>query len=222
MDTPQTSQPVGEAAEVDRNQIEALERLGVERAVTQFDGLPFEKQQALFRGLSSQFAARMVSQFPYFHAYVLLHGRPVNEIREIVDKMEASDRIRFFDELPDEAWQHLTEELGEKISVDGTPQDPVRRRAPGISTPATPSPRTFVPEEGAIIVEAQGIEKSFLQPDGRRVQVIAPTDLSIHSGIIIALLGASGSGKSTLLRILAGLAQPTAGRVLWNGKPLAG
>jgi NitT/TauT family transport system ATP-binding protein len=53
------------------------------------------------------------------------------------------------------------------------------------------------------------------------VQVIAPTDLVLESDTIIALLGASGSGKSTMLRILAGLTTPSAGRVLWHGKPLS-
>ena len=38
------------------------------------------------------------------------------------------------------------------------------------------------------------------------MQVIAPTDLSVEPGVIIALLGPSGSGKSTLLRMLSGLA----------------
>jgi NitT/TauT family transport system ATP-binding protein len=70
-------------------------------------------------------------------------------------------------------------------------------------------------------MEAKGVEKSFQQPDGRQIQVIAPLDLSVESGDIIAVLGPSGSGKSTLLRILSGLAQASTGSVLWHGKPLS-
>jgi len=72
------------------------------------------------------------------------------------------------------------------------------------------------------IIETRKVEKFFEQPDGGRVQVIAPTDLCVEQGSIVALLGPSGSGKSTLLRMLTGLAQPSAGEVLWHGKSLNG
>ena len=72
------------------------------------------------------------------------------------------------------------------------------------------------------IIEARAVEKYYPQPDGNRIQVIAPTDVDITPGKIIALLGPSGSGKSTLLRILTGLSKPSSGEVLWHGKPLSG
>src|ERR1700741_3138973 len=72
------------------------------------------------------------------------------------------------------------------------------------------------------IIETRKVEKYFAQGDGGRVQVIAPTDLCVEPGSIVALLGPSGSGKSTLLRMLTGLAKPSAGEVLWHGKSLDG
>jgi len=72
------------------------------------------------------------------------------------------------------------------------------------------------------IIEAVGVEKSYPQPDGTRIQVVGATNLAIEEGKIIALLGPSGCGKSTLLRILTGLSEPTAGTLLWHGKPLNG
>ena len=71
------------------------------------------------------------------------------------------------------------------------------------------------------IVEARAVEKFYPQPDGHRIQVLAPIDLAIAPDGIVAILGPSGSGKSTLLRILAGLTPPSAGTVLWHGMPLA-
>jgi len=75
---------------------------------------------------------------------------------------------------------------------------------------------------GDPIIQARGVEKFYTQPDGNRIQVIAPIELSIEAGNIIALLGPSGCGKSTLLRILSGLSKPSSGEILWHGKPIAG
>jgi len=72
------------------------------------------------------------------------------------------------------------------------------------------------------IIEARRVEKLYLKPDGRSVQVVAPIDLQIFPGKIYALLGPSGCGKSSLLRILSGLAQPSRGQVLSHGYPLDG
>jgi ABC-type lipoprotein export system ATPase subunit len=44
---------------------------------------------------------------------------------------------------------------------------------------------------------------------------LQPTDCEVLAGARIALVGPSGSGKSTLLHLLAGLDEPTVGRVEW-------
>jgi len=75
---------------------------------------------------------------------------------------------------------------------------------------------------GEPIIEARKLEKSYPQPDGSRIQVIAATDLAVYPGQIIALLGASGCGKSTLLRMLTGLSPATGGSVYWHGQPVDG
>src|SRR5215471_10958837 len=192
-----------------------LENVSLPTALELFAGLPDEQQQVLFRNLPIELAARLLKPFPYYHQYILLHTRPADEIHQVLDHMDPDERMQFLDELPEEAWQHL---------VEGT----VERAAEAPSVPKNPAPvveekRVIAPEvePGEPIIEAQAIEKYFVQPDGEHIQVIAPLDLKIYSGTIVALLGASGCGKSTLLRILSGLAQPSSGEVRWDGRPLS-
>jgi NitT/TauT family transport system ATP-binding protein len=65
------------------------------------------------------------------------------------------------------------------------------------------------------IVELRGITQKY---DSGRVTIIEDFDLLIEDkplrGQFVALLGMSGCGKSTVLRYIAGLQQPTSGRVL--------
>lgn len=53
------------------------------------------------------------------------------------------------------------------------------------------------------------------------VVALAPTDLSIHAGQFVAVMGPSGSGKSTLLLLLGGLADPSTGDVYIEGVALS-
>ncbi len=59
-------------------------------------------------------------------------------------------------------------------------------------------------------VGLRGVAKTF--PSG--TVALAPTDLQIASGSFVAVVGPSGCGKSTLLRMIAGLAEPSAGQVV--------
>jgi NitT/TauT family transport system ATP-binding protein len=65
----------------------------------------------------------------------------------------------------------------------------------------------------APLVSLIGVRKTF----ANGVTALADLDLEVRSGEFVALLGPSGCGKSTALRIIAGLAEPTVGRVKWPG-----
>lgn len=52
-------------------------------------------------------------------------------------------------------------------------------------------------------------------------EVFGGVSIDIAAGETIAFVGSSGSGKTTLMKIMLGLFEPTAGRVLVDGRPLA-
>lgn len=52
-------------------------------------------------------------------------------------------------------------------------------------------------------------------------EVLGRVSIDIAAGETIAFVGSSGSGKTTLMKIMLGLFEPTAGRVLVDGRPLA-
>lgn len=60
-----------------------------------------------------------------------------------------------------------------------------------------------------IAVEVRAAEKVF----ANGVRALDPIDLVVREGEIVTLVGPSGCGKSTLLRLIAGLVQPSAGRI---------
>jgi putative ABC transport system ATP-binding protein len=69
------------------------------------------------------------------------------------------------------------------------------------------------------IIRLQSVRKSFFRGK-EQLDVLAGLDLEIKEGSFEALMGPSGSGKSTLLNLIAGLDQPTSGKVLVAGSDL--
>jgi ABC-type multidrug transport system ATPase subunit len=63
------------------------------------------------------------------------------------------------------------------------------------------------------LLSGRGISRRF----GRRV-ALAPTDVDLEPGEVVALVGPNGAGKSTLLSILAGALEPSAGTVEHSGR----
>lgn len=78
-----------------------------------------------------------------------------------------------------------------------------------------PDPTRHSPAAPA--VEVLSVEKTY--PNG--TQALLPVDLTIQQGEFVTLLGPSGCGKSTLLKMVAGLLDPTEGRLLLWRKPVS-
>jgi len=70
-----------------------------------------------------------------------------------------------------------------------------------------------------MMIVAQGLEKTYMS-GGRPLPVLISIDLEIESESFVAVVGPSGSGKTTLLGLLAGLDEPTRGRVFLDGEDI--
>ena len=130
-----------------------LQRLDPTVAADTFMSMPYEDQQVLFRRLPIDFAAALAAIFPYYHTFVLLHALQSDQMTAVVEKMNPIERSRFFDELPEVAWQQITEELSEQQSIPGLAEEP------------------------AVLVEKAGIERVSppIQPDTRPCRLAPET-----------------------------------------------
>lgn len=67
------------------------------------------------------------------------------------------------------------------------------------------------------LIEVKNLHKTYAT-GSKPLEVLKGVELVIEEGAALAVLGASGAGKSTLLHIIGTLDQPSAGKVLFEGK----
>ena len=71
-----------------------------------------------------------------------------------------------------------------------------------------------------VMLRCESLTKSYLS-GGRALTVLESITFALEPGGFLAIVGPSGSGKSTLLGLLAGLDQPSSGRVVLDGTDMA-
>ena len=70
------------------------------------------------------------------------------------------------------------------------------------------------------LIRIRELSKSY-QRGGQQIPVLLDIHLDVMAGDFIALMGPSGSGKSTLLNLIAGIDQPSSGRIEIGGVDIA-
>jgi branched-chain amino acid transport system permease protein len=97
---------------------------------------------------------------------------------------------------------------------------PKRRRATGgeaieaLPTTAVPIDR---PAEAPPVLDGTDVAKRF-----EGVDALAGVDIDVRPGEILGLIGPNGSGKTTLLNVVSGVSHPSRGRIVLEGREVAG
>jgi NitT/TauT family transport system ATP-binding protein len=71
-------------------------------------------------------------------------------------------------------------------------------------------------------IRVERLVKLYRARDGTEVEALRDVSFAVEQGEFVTLVGHSGCGKSTLLKILAGLAEPSAGTATINGQAVGG
>jgi branched-chain amino acid transport system permease protein len=91
------------------------------------------------------------------------------------------------------------------------------RPVPDLAPSALPAGPVPSGAAGEVLLRASGLAKHF-----RGVKALAGVDVQVRRGEILGLLGPNGSGKSTFINLVSGHYVPTAGRIEFEGRELAG
>jgi len=86
-----------------------------------------------------------------------------------------------------------------------------------MSAPGATAARKSATGSGPPLVEARGATR--ILPETVPVTLVEEIDLAIGRGELVSITGPSGSGKSSLLYLLGLLDAPTAGEILFEGRP---
>ena len=88
-----------------------------------------------------------------------------------------------------------------------------------MTTEARPAP---APGDAPPKLAVHDLVKTRRSTSGSVVTAVDRVTFDVHVGEFVCLLGPSGCGKTSILNVLAGLDEPTSGKALLDGRPIAG
>lgn len=101
------------------------------------------------------------------------------------------------------------------MSSSDAPLPDYRAQAPAVAA------RFAKIQQRPVVLELDRLGRQFAGEHGP-VTALREVSFQVHRREFVCVIGPSGCGKSTLIRMLAGLDEPTSGRVLLDGRPVSG
>lgn len=140
---------------------------------------------------------------------ILSDGAPSEIARQLSTSAEKS---RIYFGLP--AAVRIFSELGETVDLPLTVRDGRRRLETLLpdaeETAVQEQPETDKEEKRPVILEGRELWFRYNEKSG---DILRGTDVTLHEGELLCLLGGNGAGKTTLLQTLAGFRKPYRGKV---------
>ena len=153
-----------------------------------------------------------IGEFVAINAYLTLLIRPVSHMGWIVDRLQrAKVAIRRIEEI---------------LAVAPAIRDPAAPETGGPGTEPGPAGVRGRAEQAAVRRRSASKVRGELRFEGvgfayEGVPALQGIDLAVPAGSTLGVVGRVGSGKTTLARLIPRLIEPTEGRVLLDGAPLA-
>jgi branched-chain amino acid transport system ATP-binding protein len=109
-----------------------------------------------------------------------------------------------------------------EVLMSGTPDEVradqrVQEIYTGTGTPPVTGRSGVATGDRPLVLDFDGVNAFY-----GKSHILNSASLQVREGEIVALLGRNGAGKSTLLKSLVGLVPPASGRVVFNGRDIAG
>ena len=109
-----------------------------------------------------------------------------------------------------------------EVLMSGTPEEVrcdrrVQEIYTGTGTPPVTGRSTLAAADRPLVLDFDRVNAYY-----GKSHILNDASLQVREGEIVALLGRNGAGKSTLLKSLVGLLPPASGRVVFNGRDIAG
>jgi peptide/nickel transport system ATP-binding protein len=236
------------AHEADTRAVQLLERVGIQHPDTRAHQYPHElsggmRQRVLIAGALAGEPRLIIADEPTTALDVTVQKRILDDLERLRDSAGISVLLITHDLAVAAERAHRVVVLRQgEIVEQGTAREVLENpkhsytrllldSAPGLSHKKRFTRLSIIPGKAADkpeivpLIKAEAVSKSFAVTGQRgtahRVDAVANVDLEVQGGETLGLVGESGSGKSTLSRLLLGLAVPSSGRVLFEGKDIA-